>query len=141
MKALIQAVVVILIAAVLGVGLTWNPLRLAGVALVVVLGSAFFACLSMTIAGIVLTRDRLMGIGQAITMPLFFASNALYPVALMPSRLQVLSRANPLSYEVDALRGLLIGTPAHLPLDLGVLCSAALVGIVSASALMGRLAR
>ncbi|MEE1796614.1 ABC transporter permease [Streptomyces sp. BE308] len=140
-KALIQAVVVILIAAVLGVGLTWNPLRLAGVALVVVLGSAFFACLSMTIAGIVLTRDRLMGIGQAITMPLFFASNALYPVALMPSWLQVVSRANPLSYEVDALRGLLIGTPAHLPLDLGVLCFAALVGIVSASALMGRLAR
>ena len=34
----------------------------------------------MTIAGLVLTRERLMGIGQAITMPLFFASNALYPV-------------------------------------------------------------
>jgi ABC-2 type transport system permease protein len=25
-----------------------------------------------------------MGIGQAITMPLFFASNALYPTAVMP---------------------------------------------------------
>ncbi|MFF0450186.1 ABC transporter permease [Streptomyces sp. NPDC004609] len=140
-KALIQAVVVILIAAALGVALTWNPLRLAGVALVVVLGSAFFACLSMSIAGIVLTRDRLMGIGQAITMPLFFASNALYPVALMPGWLQAVSRANPLSYEVDALRGLLIGTPAHLPLDLAVLSFSALVGIVCASALMGRLAR
>jgi ABC-2 type transport system permease protein len=140
-KAVIQAAVVILIAAALGVALTWNPLRLAGVALVVVLGSAFFACLSMSIAGIVLTRDRLMGIGQAITMPLFFASNALYPVALMPGWLQAVSRANPLSYEVDALRGLLIGTPAHLPLDFGVLCLAALVGIGCASALMGRLAR
>ena len=61
----------------------------------------------MTIAGIVLTRDRLMGIGQAITMPLFFASNALYPIELMPGWLQVVSRVNPLSYEVDALRGLL----------------------------------
>ncbi|MEW1697194.1 ABC transporter permease [Streptomyces sp. NPDC093249] len=140
-KALIQAVVVILIAAALGVALTWNPLRLAGVAVVVVLGSAFFACLSISIAGVVLTRDRLMGIGQAITMPLFFASNALYPVALMPGWLQVVSRANPLSYEVDALRGLLIGTPSHLLLDFGVLCFAALAGIVCASALMGRLAR
>ncbi|MFE4452141.1 ABC transporter permease [Streptomyces sp. NPDC056796] len=140
-KAVIQAVVVVLIAAALGVALTWNPLRLAGVVVVVVLGSAFFACLSMSIAGIVLTRDRLMGIGQAITMPLFFASNALYPVALMPGWLQAVSRANPLSYEVDALRGLLIGTPAHLPLDFGVLCLAAVVGIVCASALMGRLAR
>ncbi|MEV6703844.1 ABC transporter permease, partial [Streptomyces sp. NPDC051453] len=120
-KALIQAVVVIVIAALLGVALTWNPLRLLGVAVAVVLGSAFFSCLSMTIAGIVLTRDRLMGIGQAITMPLFFASNALYPVALMPGWLQAVSRVNPLTYQVDALRGLLLGTPSHLPLDYAVL--------------------
>ncbi|MFE3137403.1 ABC transporter permease [Streptomyces scopuliridis] len=140
-KALIQAVVVIVIAAALGVGLTWNPLRLLGVAVVVVLGSAFFSCLSMTIAGIVLTRDRLMGIGQAITMPLFFASNALYPVAIMPGWLQVVSKINPLSYQVDALRGLLLGTPAHLLLDFGVLLAAAVVGIAAASSLLGRLAR
>jgi len=25
-----------------------------------------------------------MGIGQVLTMPLFFASNAIYPVAIMP---------------------------------------------------------
>ncbi|MEV7775646.1 ABC transporter permease [Kitasatospora sp. NPDC086791] len=140
-KAVLQAVVVVLIAAVLGVAMTWNPLRLLGVAAAVVLGSAFFSCLSMAIAGIVLTRDRLMGIGQAITMPLFFASNALYPVALMPGWLQAVSKANPLSYQVDALRGLLIGTPAHLPLDFAVLAFAALLGIGAASALLGRLAR
>ncbi|MER5491834.1 ABC transporter permease [Streptomyces sp. NPDC002490] len=140
-KALVQAAVVLLIAAALGVALTWNPLRLAGVALAVVLGSAFFSCLSVSIAGIVLTRDRLMGIGQAITMPLFFASNALYPLDLMPGWLQVVARFNPLSYEVDALRGLLIGTPSHLPLDFGVLALAAALGIAAASALLGRLAR
>ncbi|MET9614659.1 ABC transporter permease [Kitasatospora indigofera] len=140
-KSVIQAVVVILIAALLGVAMTWNPLRLLGVVVVVVLGSAFFSCLSMSIAGIVLTRDRLMGIGQAITMPLFFASNALYPVALMPGWLQAVSKVNPLSYQVDALRGLLLGTPSHLWLDFGVLCFAALAGIAAASSLMGRLAR
>ncbi|MCI3223892.1 ABC transporter permease [Streptomyces sp. NP-1717] len=140
-KALIQAAVVILIAAALGVGLTWNPLKLLGLAVAVILGSAFFSCLSITIAGIVLTRDRLMGIGQAITMPLFFASNALYPVAIMPGWLQVISKINPLSYQVDALRGLLLGTPSHLLLDYGVLAFAALVGITAASSLLGRLAR
>ncbi|MFD8334229.1 ABC transporter permease [Streptomyces solisilvae] len=140
-KALIQAVVVIAIAAVLGVALTWNPLRLLGVAVAVILGSAFFSCLSMTIAGIVLTRDRLMGIGQAITMPLFFGSNALYPVALMPGWLQAISKANPLSYQVDALRGLLLGTPDHLALDYAVLTLAAAAGITAASSLLGRLAR
>ncbi|GAA4091187.1 ABC transporter permease [Streptomyces sp. NPDC058961] len=140
-KALIQAVVVIAIAALLGVALTWNPLRLLGVAAAVVLGSAFFSCLSMTIAGIVLTRDRLMGIGQAITMPLFFGSSALYPVSIMPGWLQAVSKANPLSYQVDALRGLLLGTPSHLALDYGVLLLAAALGILAASSLLGRLAR
>ncbi|WP_030464283.1 ABC transporter permease [Kitasatospora sp. NRRL B-11411] len=140
-KAVIQAAVVVVLAAVLGVGMTADPLRLLGVAVAVVLGSAFFSCLSMTIAGIVLTRDRLMGIGQAITMPLFFGSNALYPVDLMPGWLQAVSRANPLSYQVDALRGLLIGTPSHLALDFGVLALATVAGITAASALLGRLAR
>ncbi|MFG2133675.1 ABC transporter permease [Streptomyces sp. NPDC048751] len=140
-KSLVQAVVVIVIAALLGVALTWNPLKLLGVAAVVVLGSAFFSCLSMTIAGIVLSRDRLMGIGQAITMPLFFGSNALYPVSVMPGWLQAISEVNPLSHQVDALRGLLLGTPADLPADFAVLAVAAALGIAAASSLLGRLAR
>jgi ABC-2 type transport system permease protein len=74
-----------------------------------------------------------MGIGQAITMPLFFASNALYPVTLMPGRLQVINHGNPLSDEVEALRGLMIGTPARLLLDFGVLVTAAALMITVAS--------
>jgi ABC-2 type transport system permease protein len=140
-KSLIQAVVVVVIAALLGVALTWNPLKLIGVGAIVILGSAFFSCLSMTIAGIVLSRDRLMGFGQAITMPLFFGSNALYPVAIMPGWLQTVSKVNPLSYEVDALRGLLLGTPSHLGTDFAVLLVAAALGIAAASSLLGRLAR
>ncbi|MGX9882791.1 ABC transporter permease [Streptomyces sp. NPDC002276] len=140
-KSLIQAVVVVVIAAILGVALTWNPLKLIGVGAIVILGSAFFSCLSMTIAGIVLSRDRLMGFGQAITMPLFFGSNALYPVAIMPGWLQAVSKANPLSYEVDALRGLLLGTPSHVGTDFAVLLVAAALGIAAASSLLGRLAR
>ncbi|SEM25013.1 ABC transporter permease [Streptacidiphilus jiangxiensis] len=140
-KSVIQALVVVVLAALLGVALTWNPLRLLGVAAVVVLGSAFFSCLSMSIAGIVLTRDRLMGIGQAITMPLFFGSNALYPVSVMPGWLQAISKANPLSYEVDALRGLLLGIPAHLGADFAVLVVAAALGVTAASLLLGRLAK
>jgi ABC-2 type transport system permease protein len=114
---------------------------LLGVVVVVALGAAFFSCLSMTIAGIVLKRDRLMGIGQAITMPLFFASNALYPISLMPGWLQAISRVNPLSYEVAALRGLLIGSATNYWLDFAVLGGAAVAGILAAAALLGRLSR
>jgi ABC-2 type transport system permease protein len=140
-RALVQALMVLILAAILGVGLTVNPLKLLAMAVVLVLGSAFFCCLSIVIAGVVLSRERLMGIGQAITMPLFFGSNALYPVDLMPGWLKVLSHVNPLSYQVDALRGLLIGTPAHLGLDFTVLIVATVAAISVASALLGRLAR
>jgi len=141
LRSVVQAAVVVILAAILGVSLTHNPLKLLATAGVVVLGSAFFACLSITIAGIALNRDRLMGIGQAITMPLFFSSNALYPTALMPGWLQAISRVNPLSYEVDALRGLLIGVPTTLWLDVVVLIAAALAGVIVSSALLPRLAR
>jgi len=95
----------------------------------------------MSIAGVALSRDRLMGIGQAITMPLFFSSNALYPERLMPGWLQAISKVNPLSYEVSALRGLLIAVPTNLWLDAGVLTGATVVGITVASLLLPRLAR
>ena len=140
-RSIVQATVVVILSALLGVTLTDNPLKFLGAALVVILGSAFFSCLSMTIAGIALSRDRLMGIGQAITMPLFFSSSALYPEKIMPGWLQVISKCNPLSYEVDALRGLLIGTPAHLGLDFAVLAVATVVGVAASAALLPRLAR
>jgi ABC-2 type transport system permease protein len=140
-RAFSQVIVVLVLSALLGVALTTDPLRLAGAAGAVWLAAAFFSCLSMSIAGIVLKRERLMGIGQAIMMPLFFASNALYPIALMPAWLQAISKVNPLSYEVDALRGLLLGTPSHLLLDFAVLVSAAIVGICVAARLVDRLAR
>ena len=54
------------------------------------------------------TRDRFMGIGQMITMPLFFASNAIYPISLMPDWLKYIAYGNPLTYAVDALRGLMV---------------------------------
>ena len=140
-RSLIQGVVVVIIAAILpGVALTANPLKLAGAAIILVLGSAFFSCLSMSIAGLALARDRLMGIGQAITMPLFFTSSALYPVHLMPGWLQPISKVNPLTYEVEALRGLLIGWPTNLLLDTVVLIGSTLASITCASLLLPRLA-
>ncbi len=140
-RALSQVVVVLVLSAVLGVALSVNPLDILGSFVIVMLGAAFFSCLSMTVAGVVLKRDRLMGIGQMITMPLFFASSALYPVSVMPAWLRALSRVNPLSYEVDGLRGMLIGSPAHIALDFLVLVAAVLVGVATASSLVSRLAR
>lgn len=140
-RAFTQAAAVVAVSLVLGVSFELTPLRVLGVLVVVMLGAAFFSCLSMTMAGIVLKRERLMGIGQAITMPLFFASNALYPIEVMPAWAQWLSRVNPMTYEVNALRGLMLGTEANLVLDIGVLALATVAGIVVSALVLPRLVR
>jgi ABC-2 type transport system permease protein len=140
-RALVQAVVLLAVVAVAGIGLRWSVAGVLGALVTLVIGTGAFACLSMLIAALVKNRERFMGIGQLVMMPLFFASSALYPVHIMPGWLQVLSRVNPLSYEVDALRGLLIHAHADLPLDFAVLALSVVVGITASSALVGRLAR
>ena len=126
-RALSQALIIVLLAQLLGVRLLFGPWNLAGLALAIVLGAALFSTFSFVVACVVKTRERFMGIGQILTMPLFFASNAIYPLSLMPHWLQVISRLNPLTYLVSALRTLMVqggGSPAGLPVDFAVLALA-----------------
>lgn len=97
----------------------WDLVGVGGVLLTVVLASAVFSTFSLIIACLVKTRERFMGIGQVLTMPLFFASNAIYPLAMMPHWLQVIARVNPLSYQVDALRALML-QGSHASFSLGL---------------------
>jgi ABC-2 type transport system permease protein len=143
LRALVQAAVVYVVAALIGVHLRISVPAIAGVGLVTVLGAGVFATFSLIIACLVRTRERFMGIGQILTMPLFFASSAIYPIALMPAWLQVLARLNPLTYQVDALRGLMIeGGAMVFPvgLDIAVLAATAVVLVAIASRLYPRLA-
>ena len=138
LRALAQAIIVYFLAVLLGVRMDWNPVALLGVVLVVMLGAAFFSTFSLVIACLVKTRERFMGIGQILTMPLFFASNAIYPISIMPRWLQIISHANPLTYQVDALRFLMLsgGTTSYgLGLDLGVLALATLAVVAVGSRL------
>ena len=107
-RGLSQALIVFLFALVIGIKLNISVLSILGVILIVMLGAGFFTGLSMIIAAIVKTRERFMGIGQVITLPLFFASNAIYPISIMPTWLRVVATINPLSYMVDGLRTLML---------------------------------
>ncbi len=106
-RGLSQAFIIYLLAIVLRIPLQWSPFSLLGVAVFVALGSALFSTFSLAVACLVKTRERFMGIGQIITMPLFLVSNAIYPISIMPSWMRTCARVNPLSYEVDALRALM----------------------------------
>ena len=140
-RSLSQVAVVLAISAVMGIRLDWNPVHLVAAVVVSILGAAFFTTLSVCLAGILLKRERMMGIAQAITMPLFFGSSALYPIDLMPPWLRAISAVNPLSHMVDALRGVLLDTGSALLPDLTFLVVAVVIGIASATALLPRLVR
>ena len=107
-RGILQAVVIYLLAIVMHVSLRGDPLAILAVLAGVMLGSGIFATFSLIIACIVKTRERFMGIGQLMTMPMFFASNAIYPLDIMPAWLRVIAQINPLTYLIDALRGLMI---------------------------------
>ncbi len=106
------------------------------------LGSGLFSTFSLIIACIVKTRERFMGIGQVLTMPIFFASNAIYPIELMPRWLKAVSLMNPLSYEVDGLRAMMLqggATTFGLDRDLAALLLAYSVLIVIATRMYPRM--
>lgn len=115
LRGLVQAAVVYLVAVALQVNIRWEPMPMLVMAAGVFVGSCIFSTFSLFIACIVKTRERFMGIGQLLTMPLFFASNALYPLELMPGWLRVIAAVNPLTWLVDTLRGAMVvgGASVH----------------------------
>jgi ABC-2 type transport system permease protein len=141
-RSLSQAVVVYALALVLGIHLSFAPLHVAAVILFISLGAALFCMFSLIMACLVRTRERFMGIGQALTMPIFFASNAIYPISLMPTWLQTISRLNPLTYEVDGLRAFMLSNGTSkigVSLDSAVLIMVLMVLLTIAARLYPRM--
>jgi ABC-2 type transport system permease protein len=144
LRGLVQAAVVYLVAIALQVNIRWELWPMLTVAVGVFIGSCIFSTFSLVIACIVKTRERFMGIGQLLTMPLFFASNAIYPMDLMPPWLKVIAVFNPLTYLVDTLRGAMIvgGESVYSnSMSFGVLLTVFAVLLVTASKLYPGLAR
>ena len=118
LRGVSQIFMIYILAWMLDIHVRWNVLDFIGVIATVLLGGAVFSTFSLIIASLIKKRERFMGLGQVMTMPLFFASNALYPIELMPQWLQTLSNVNPLTYQVDALRSYMITGSASV----GELC-------------------
>jgi ABC-2 type transport system permease protein len=117
---------------------------LIGILFVVIISAALFSTFSLIVACIVKTRERFMGIGQVLTMPLFFASNAIYPISIMPDWLKAIAHFNPLTYEVDALRSLMIygGKSIYgLPFDFAFLLVSMIILTAIAAILYPSIAR
>lgn len=133
-RAVLMVSLVLVVVAAVRIPIEWSPVRVLGALLAVAIGATLLSAFSMVIASLVRTREQFMGIGQLVTLPLLFASNALYSIDIMPGWLQAVSRANPLTYQVEVLRRLLVGVgPDRVLLDAAVLVAATVVMVAIAS--------
>ena len=123
-RGAVHVSVVLVAVALARIPVRWSVASVLGTLAFSALGATVFASLSMVIASAVRSREQFMGLGQLITLPLLFASNALYAVSLMPGWMQAIARVNPLTYQVEALRRMLVGVgPDRLVVDAVVLVS------------------
>jgi len=121
-RAFMQFLIITPIALLMGVRIVPNPLYIILAIIVMAITAIGFSAFSVWIATFTKTRERFMGLGQAITMPLFFASNSIYPISIMPPIFREIALGNPLTYSVDALRkALIIGTTNGLITDITAL--------------------
>ncbi len=107
-RGLLQATVILLIAALLGVRIH-SPLNIVLVYLTLFLFGVLFSAISTTLALHISDHDGYAAVNSMISMPLFFASNALMPYDKMPEWLRMLAMVNPLSYAIDSVRELFMG--------------------------------
>ncbi|NTV00263.1 MAG: ABC transporter permease [Methanoregulaceae archaeon] len=114
-KSFIQAIIILVFAIIIGaqffVGYTipQTILSIAGILLFVGAFALGFLFLSAAVSVSLESPEGLYGIITLLTMPIFFASNALYPVSAFPPFLQAVSLINPLTYLVTGIRYFAIG--------------------------------
>jgi ABC-2 type transport system permease protein len=102
--------------------------------LFMVLTAVVFAGLGVAIGSTLQDIQGMQLIMNFVVLPIYFLSGALFPLTGLPTVLAFLTRIDPLSYGIDALRNLLIGTSEFtLVVSLGVLCISALIFVVLGS--------
>jgi ABC-2 type transport system permease protein len=123
--ALIQGCLVLIVTLIIGFRpASWALVPVA--LLVMALISIIFTAFGTAVGAKLRDMQGFQLIMNFIIMPIFFLSGALFPLAGLPAVMYWIVRIDPLSYGVDALRGLLINASHFgLALDLGVLVAVA----------------
>jgi ABC-2 type transport system permease protein len=125
--AILQGLLIIIICLIAG----FRPAHLAALPLALlfmVLIAVVFAGLGMVIGSRLQNMQGFQIIMNFLVMPIFFLSGALYPLSNLPAALAAITRADPLTYGIDGLRGAFIGAAHFNPAtDAAVLAGVAVV--------------
>ncbi len=116
-RSLAQAVIVLVIAILLGMTLT--HVSATGIALA--FGALFLLGFGMSSLFVLLalkSKDwqTQMAIANLLNLPLLFMSNAFFPTSAMPSWLQAIANVNPVSFTIEIGRQALLGIQFSTPM-------------------------
>jgi ABC-2 type transport system permease protein len=123
-RSLIQAAIVLVIAIILGMETGhFTVVGIAGAFVIIFLMGTGLSALFTMLALRSSDWQTQVALINLINLPLLFASNALFPLKIMPTWLQDIVRVNPVSYANDGVRQLLIGATgmSSLLVDFAVL--------------------
>ena len=128
--ATIQGLLVLIICLIVGFRpVNWLMIPVA--VFIMILTAVVFAGLGVAIGSRLQDMQGMQLIMNFLVLPIYFLSGALFPLSGLPSILNFFTRIDPLSYGVDALRNVLIGSSQFsAELSLAVLAFCALLFIV-----------
>lgn len=110
--ALLQALIMLVLAPFLGVSL--SPVLVLQLVPIVVILSLGLSGLGILIASFMTSQQGFQVLIQILIFPLIFLAGVFFPVNSVPPWMEVISKVNPLTYGVDAIRQLFIGSNASL---------------------------
>jgi ABC-2 type transport system permease protein len=123
--AILQGILILVVCLIVGfrpVSVASLPLGLVFMAMIAIV----FAALGTAIGSSLQDMQGFQLIMNFLVLPIFFLSGALFPLNNLPKVLAIITRLDPLSYGVDGLRSVLIGT-GHF----GAVVDAAVLGVVA----------
>src|SRR5271169_866630 len=116
--AVLQGLVMLVIAPFVGVHLTvWVVLELIPSLIVI---SMAISGLGLLVGSRLRPQQSFQTVVQVLVFPLIFASGAFFPLNSVPQWLVDVARVNPLTYGVDALRHLFLGSQAASALGISL---------------------
>ncbi|VVC04974.1 ABC-2 type transporter [Candidatus Burarchaeum australiense] len=136
--SVLQGILILLLGTLTGISLPALPQFLLTIVVMTLIAASFVA-VGIAFASVIREVETFQLVMNFLIMPLFFLSNALFPLDKMPDWLRAIASINPLTYGIDALRDLLLGSGAHaLAVDLPVIFVFAAVVTVIASYLFSK---
>jgi ABC-2 type transport system permease protein len=106
--ALLQTVILLVLAPF--VGLNLSPVTVLELIPVVVILALGLSGLGILIASFMTSQQGFQLVIQLLIFPLIFLAGVFFPVNNVPDWLAVISKLNPLTYGVDAVRQIFIGS-------------------------------